>query len=180
MIRTRVGYTGGTLENPTYHNLGDHTESVQVDYDPTQISYAELLDAFWQGHSPTASSYSRQYMAAVFYHNDEQQQLAIASRDRLAAERGQPIATQILPLATFYLAEDYHQKWNLRSQSLYYNDLLSIYPQPQDLLNSTAAARLNGYLGGFGSAEQLQGEIDTLGLSPTARAALLKRFGLAD
>ena len=76
MIRTRVGYTGGTLENPTYHHLGDHTESVQVDYDPARIDYAALLDAFWQGHNPAASSFSRQYMAAVFYHDETQRQLA--------------------------------------------------------------------------------------------------------
>lgn len=180
MIRTRVGYTGGTLANPTYQNLGDHTESVEVDYDPARIIYADLLDVFWQSHNPTAAAYSRQYMAAVFYHDQEQERLALESRDRLAAGLSQTIATQVLPATTFYLAEDYHQKWNLRSQPLLYNDLLAIYPQPQDLINSTAAARLNGYLGGFGAAGQLQQEIDSLGLSPTARAALLKRFGLPD
>jgi methionine-S-sulfoxide reductase len=180
VIRTRVGYTGGTREDPTYKKLGDHTEAVQVDYDPTQISYAELLDAFWQGHSPRSLNTSRQYMNAIFYHTTEQQQWAIASRDQLAAERGWTITTKILPLTTFYLAEDYHQKWALKNRLVYYDDLRAIYPQPEDLTNSTAAARLNGYLDGFGTSEQLETEIDSLGLSPTARLELLRRFDLAD
>ena len=76
VIRTRVGYAGGRLKAPTYTHIGDHTETVQVDYDPAQITYAELLEVFWQGHNPRSRPYSRQYMAAVFYHNQEQKELA--------------------------------------------------------------------------------------------------------
>jgi len=70
VVRTRVGYTGGSTKNPTYHSLGDHTETVQIDYDPTQISFEELLDVFWDSHRPTQRAWSRQYMAAVFFHNE--------------------------------------------------------------------------------------------------------------
>jgi len=148
-----------------------------VDYDPTQITYAELLDVFWQSHSPQSRPYSRQYMAAVFYHNDEQKELAFASRDRVAAELGEPIFTEVLPAGAFYLAEDYHQKYNLQRNRGYYDELSLVYPQMKDLVNSTAAARLNGYLAGHGTREQLEAEIGQLGLSPDLRERLARRFG---
>ena len=80
VIRTRVGYTGGTTVDPTYHDLGDHSETIQIDYDPTQVSYQALLDVFWNSHNPTTRSWSRQYASAVFYHSDEQKKLAMESR----------------------------------------------------------------------------------------------------
>ena len=83
-MRTRVGYAGGEKKNPTYHSLGDHTETIQIDYDPKQISYAKLLEVFWRSHDPLSRSCSRQHKAAVFYHNEEQKRLATETRDRLA------------------------------------------------------------------------------------------------
>ncbi|MGB5616246.1 MAG: peptide-methionine (S)-S-oxide reductase, partial [Desulfobacterales bacterium] len=71
-----MGYAGGTKEAPTYHSLGDHTETIQIDYDPSQVSYNDLLDIFWQNHDPSSRAWSKQYMAAVFYHTDEQKKLA--------------------------------------------------------------------------------------------------------
>jgi peptide-methionine (S)-S-oxide reductase len=175
VVRTRVGYTGGTKADPTYHDLGDHTESVQVDYDPTQISYDELLDVFWKAHSPATKFFSRQYMNAVFYHDEEQQRLALAARDQVAAELGQEVTTRILPAETFYLAEDYHQKYNLRGRKLFYEELAAVYTTTEELIASTAAARLNGYLGGYGTRDQLVRELDSLGLTPEASEELLNR-----
>jgi peptide-methionine (S)-S-oxide reductase len=172
-VRTRVGYTGGTLKDPTYYNLGNHTESVQVDYDPTQISYEALLAVFWQAHNPETPSFSRQYMSAAFYHDEAQKQLAQETRDRVAADLGGKVETQILPAGTFYLAEDYHQKYSLRRREVFYQELEAIYPKVEDLIASTAAARLNGYLGGYGTRAQLERELDSLGLSLTAREQLL-------
>ena len=106
MIRTRVGYAGGTMKNPTYHNLGDHTETIQIDYDPTQISYEELLDVFWDSHNPTSRPWSRQYMSIVFYHDEEQKRSAIETRDREGSRREGVIFTEIVPASQFYLAED--------------------------------------------------------------------------
>ena len=77
MVRTRVGYAGGLMDAPTYRNIGDHTETVQVDYDPRQISYAQLLDIFWKSHQPTRSSWSEQYKNAIFYHNEDQEKIAL-------------------------------------------------------------------------------------------------------
>jgi peptide-methionine (S)-S-oxide reductase len=158
--------------------LGDHTESVQVDYDPAQITYDELLDVFWQGHNPRTRPYSRQYMAAVFYHNEEQKELALASRERLATELGAQVHTEVLAADAFYLAEDYHQKYNLQRGRAYYEELSSIYPEIEDLVDSTAAARLNGYLAGYGTREQLEHEVGQLGLSAKLQARLASRFGV--
>ena len=68
MIRTRVGYAGGTKKNPAYHNLGDHTETIQIDYDPTKISFEKLLETFWDSHNPAQRSWSRQYMSVHVHH----------------------------------------------------------------------------------------------------------------
>ena len=116
MVRTRVGYSGGKKLNPTYHSLGDHTEAFQIDYDPEQISYEQLLDIFWDSHNPTRQAWSRQYKAAVFGHNKAQLELAERSKARLASDKtsrwfNQKIETEILPIERFYLAEDYHQNF---------------------------------------------------------------------
>lgn len=175
MIRTRVGYAGGQKDSPTYRSLGDHSETIQIDYDPTQITYAELLDVFWSSHSPTARPWSLQYASLVFYHDEEQKRLAEESRDRLAAELGRPIYTEIVAYDRFYLAEDYHQKYRLRGVKALLSEFEAIYPNALDFVNSTAAARVNGYLGGHGTLASLEAEVGDLGLSPAAQEVLRER-----
>ncbi|MDD1711004.1 MAG: peptide-methionine (S)-S-oxide reductase, partial [Methanoregulaceae archaeon] len=80
MIRTRVGYAGGDSVNPTYHDIDGHSETIQIDYDPTLISYEGLLGVFWDSHNPTTPSLSRQYMSIIFYPNEEQRVLAVESK----------------------------------------------------------------------------------------------------
>ena len=173
MIRTRVGYAGGKKENPTYHQLGDHTETLEVDFDPARISYEKLLEIFWEEHDPTSRSWSAQYKAAVFYHGDEQKRLALATRDRLAARLGKTIRTEVIPFSRFYPAETYHQKYYLRGHKQLLKELQRYYPQDEGLMNSTAAARVNGYLGRNGTADALKAEIEGYGLSESIRQALL-------
>lgn len=173
VIRTRVGYTGGNTENPTYTNLGDHTETVQMDYDPTQISYAELLEFFWEGHNPTNPSHSRQYASIIFYHNDEQKKLAAESLKAQGVQCDCQIYTEAVQAGELYWAEDYHQKYRLRQSREFMSAFEAIYPDNDDFVNSTAAARVNGYLGGYGSLADLQEEINDLGLSPAAQEKLL-------
>jgi methionine-S-sulfoxide reductase len=173
VVRTRVGYAGGTTENPTYYQLGDHAEAIQIDYDPTQISYEELLDVFWASHNPAGPASSRQYTSIIFYHNDEQKRLAVETKDREAARRGGQIYTEIVSASEFYLAEDYHQKYRLRQVRDLASEFNAIYQNDDDFVNSTAAARVNGYLGGHGALATLQAEIDDLGLSPAGRQKLL-------
>jgi peptide-methionine (S)-S-oxide reductase len=161
-----VGYAGGSRPEPTYHSLGDHTESLQIDYDPEKVSYAELLEVFWTSHHPAHRPYSRQYMSAIFYADDAQRRTALESRDRRAAFTRAQLFTELSPLKAFYRAEDYHQKYYLRG----YADLvgeLSGYTEAQ-LEDSTVAARLNGYVGGDGTPEQLEAELAAFGLSEAA------------
>ena len=170
-----MGYAGGTKKNPTYHILGDHSEAIQVDFDPSQISYEKLLEIFWAAHDPTARSWSQQYKAAVFFQNDAQQKLAIETRDREAAGRKTKILTEMVPFTGFFLAEGYHQKYYLRQNPDLLKEFKAMYPQEGEFINSTAAARVNGYLAGYGTAENLLNEVGSLGLSPEERKKLLDR-----
>lgn len=173
MIRTRVGYAGGTRPNPTYRSLGDHTEVVEVVFDPTRIPYAELLRVFWDSHDPTARAWSRQYRSVILYRSEAQRREAEASRDREAARLGRPVRTAVEPLASFTPAEDYHQKYYLRQDPGLLGELLAAYPRPGDLVRSTVAARLNGLLGGNGSEDLVRAEIDRYGLSRSSRERVL-------
>jgi peptide-methionine (S)-S-oxide reductase len=167
-----VGYAGGTTSFPNYNNIGDYSETVQVDYDPTQITYGKLLDAFWHSHNPTADTEVVQYRFVIFYHDEEQKTAALESMEREEMRLGRKIYTAIIPYTNFYLAEDYHQKYYLRLNSVLYHELYSIYPDPGDLLNSTASARLNGYIGGFGDEATVLSQLDKLGLSEAGREEL--------
>lgn len=153
--------------------MGDHSETIQIDYDPARISYRKLLSIFWQSHDPTSRAWSRQYMSAIFYHNDEQRELALETRASEEKRRNKKIQTEILPFSNFYLAEDYHQKYGLRGNSDLMREFKAMYPRDIDFINSTAAARVNGYLGGYGTAEEIKATIDSLGLSSAARERLL-------
>jgi methionine-S-sulfoxide reductase len=173
VVRTRVGYTGGTKLNPTYYSLGDHIETVQVDYDPNQLSYAQLLDIFWLNHDPTRPSVKQQYMSAAFYHSDEQKQLLEETKKRESEKQNSEIYTEIAPIQQFYLAEDYHQKYRLRGDRDLMQEFDRVYTEAQ-FINSTVAARTNGYLSGYGQLSSLQKEIDEFGFSDTARQKLQK------
>ena len=126
VIATRVGYTGGSLPNPTYKQVctdtTGHAEAVEVTYDPALISYEELLKVFWQAHDPTqlnrqGPDFGSQYRSAIFYHSDEQRRLAeesSAALDRSGRYRSS-VVTVIEPAGTFWEAEEYHQKYLLKN-----------------------------------------------------------------
>lgn len=177
VIRTRVGYAGGEMKGPNYGNMGDHTETVQVDYDAGRITYAQLLDIFWGSHRPSSRNWSRQYMNAIFYHNDEQRRLAMDSKTVISQKNRGTIRTEVLPLRSFTLAENYHQKYMLKQHSKLKNEFSHIYPKHQDFVASTAVARLNGYAGGNGTRDQLSRELETLGLSTKGKRVLLEMVG---
>ncbi len=119
---TKVGYIGGQLPNPTYEEVctdkTGHAEAVEVEYDPDEISYEELLDVFWNNHNPTTLNRQGpdmgiQYRSAIFYHNDEQKEIAEKSKQTLdkSGQFENSIVTEIVPTPTFYKAEEYHQKY---------------------------------------------------------------------
>lgn len=173
-MRTRVGYAGGTKPAPTYVDLGDHSETIQIDYDPTQITYQELLDVFWSSHSPTSRPWAKQYASIIFYHNEEQRRQAEVSLANKAARLGQPLFTEVAPLLEFYLAEAYHQKHSLQQVPELLQEFQGIYPDVQSLVQSTATMRVNSYLGGYGTLARLEEEIADLGLSLAAQNKLME------
>ena len=168
-----MGYAGGSSNNPTYYNLDGHSETIQIDYDPIKVSYQELLEVFWDSHDPMVQPWSRQYMSIVFYHNEEQRDLAVSSKQHEEMKLGRKIATEIIPFSEFHVAEDYHQKYYLRQEPDLMKDLRAIYPAIEDLMSSTAVARVNGYVGGYGTLETLKGELSRLDLSELGRNRLL-------
>ena len=177
VVRTRVGYTGGTSPDPTYRRLGDHTESVQVDFDPDSVTYDELLELFWRGHDAARPAWSRQYMSAVFFHDDEQERETRDAKARLETSTGRSLRTEILPASRFYLAEDYHQKYTLQGDTLLNGEFRRMYPKFADFVDSPAAAKVNGYLYGCGSFEQVRTHLSSLGLSAEGGEHLLSRMG---
>jgi len=172
VIRTRVGYAGGSKPNPTYHSLGDHTETIQIDFDPRVISYEALLRLFWAEHDPTAHSGSRQYMAAVFYQDESQRRAAEESKARLEQRLGKPVQTQILSAGRFTRAEEYHQKYYLRHERALMREFAALYPTDEAFVDSTAAARANGYAGGYGAPSEREVDLPRLGLSAEAQRRL--------
>ena len=137
------------------------------------ISYADLLDVFWSAHNPTSPSFSRQYRSAIFFHDIQQRQLAEQTKSR-RQDSGR-IYTDIEPVSEFYLAEDYHQKYYLRSVDALMGELRALFPQERQFVDSTTAARLNGYVGGFGTLEQLEGELESFRLSQQAERYIRER-----
>ena len=124
VVSTEVGYTGGKTENPTYEEVcsgtSGHAEAIQIEYDPSIITYEELLVLFWDNHNPTTINQQgpdigEQYRSAVFFHNKEQESIAKQMMEKLqdtAIQKfGKKIVTQIIPATKFYRAEEYHQKY---------------------------------------------------------------------
>lgn len=175
MVRTRVGYTGGTTPDPTYRSLGDHTEAIQIDFDPKTVSYRQLLEVFFESHNPCARPGSRQYRSATFCHGARQRRLAESMAKQVAKARGQEVRTLVEDIGTFYLAEDYHQKYRLRQDRELHSEYQAIYPGARDFVDSTAVTRVNGYLGGHGTLRDLEKDLPALGLSAGARERLLAR-----
>jgi peptide-methionine (S)-S-oxide reductase len=119
---TAVGYLGGTMKNPTYYDVCSgrtgHAEVVQVEYDPSRLTYDDLLTVFWENHDPTTLNrqgpdIGEQYRSAIFYHDEDQKQTAIKSKDERdrSGKYRRPIVTEITPATEFYMAEDYHQQY---------------------------------------------------------------------
>jgi peptide-methionine (S)-S-oxide reductase len=122
VVATAVGYSGGTLSNPTYEDVctdrTGHAEVVQIQYDPAKVSYEDLLEVFWRIHDPTTPNrqgpdVGTQYRSVIFYHTPEQLAAATAAKEKEQASgrHRRPIVTEILPAGPFYRAEDYHQQY---------------------------------------------------------------------
>jgi peptide-methionine (S)-S-oxide reductase len=122
VLSTAVGYAGGTMENPTYEDVctdkTGHAEVVEIEFDPSQITYDQLLDVFWSSHDPTTLNrqgpdIGTQYRSVIFYHSPQQEAAARASKEKLekSGRFKRPVVTQIEPAPKFWRAEEYHQRY---------------------------------------------------------------------
>jgi peptide-methionine (S)-S-oxide reductase len=147
VVRTRVGYAGGTQPDPSYHSLGDHTEVLQVDFDPDVVTYRDLLKDIFQQHDPQTQPSKMQYQNVVFASTTTQR----AAIDAVLATIGHTadgIETRIEQLSQFYPAEDYHQKYRLRSAPSFMSAFEEAGYGDEEIRDSPIAAKLNGYIAG--------------------------------
>ena len=170
-----MGYTGGTTVDPTYHAIGDHTEALQIDFDPQISSYEALLEKIWAGHDPTRARASTQYRSAVWCHSERQLDIARRTGLEAARQREGEFATPVLPARPFYRAEDYHQKYRLRGDRVLLDELRERYGSDRAMVDATASARINGLLSGWSRRQHLEELLPRLGLSEAGAARLLAR-----
>lgn len=155
MIRTRVGYCGGTSPHPTYRNIGDHSEAIQMDFDPTMVSYQELLEiALDEGHF-NKRGWPCQYRSAIFF-RDEDQRMA-------AAQLG---ISEVEPLNAFTRAEDYHQKYSLQ-RSDFAAEFFRRYPDEIRFTDSPAVTKANAVAARHLDSARLEFLLSRLGVDET-------------
>lgn len=171
VVFTRTGYTGGTAPSPSYSAIADHVETVEVSFDPSVVSYQDLVNYFWSHHNARAKPIFRQYASAIFTTSEEQTEQARQSRELRQQQGGpDPIRTAIIPLETFHPAEDYHQKYYLRQDE----KLFALLPgSPRD--HTTLAAKLNALAGRAGERDELKEALTRFGVSPPQTEALMQR-----
>lgn len=150
-----------------------------MDFDPSIISFERLCDLFWQEHDPTARAWSTQYKAVLFAHDDAQERAARASATAVEARLGQRVRTEVRRLDRFYVAEDYHQKYSLRHDRLLMSELARYFPDPASLRESTSAMRLNAWLAGHATKEQVERDLPLLGLTPAGQEHIRRELGSA-
>ncbi|KAJ6807628.1 peptide methionine sulfoxide reductase A5 [Iris pallida] len=149
VVRTSVGYSGGSKPNPEYRNLGDHAECVMVEYDPNLIQFKQLLDVFWASHDSRqvfgqGPDVGDQYRSIIFTNGTLEARLAAASKEREQTKsRSSIVTTQILQIGIFHPAESEHQKFELK-RNRFLMQLIGNMPE-DELVSSTLAAKLNGY-----------------------------------
>ncbi|XP_030763937.1 peptide methionine sulfoxide reductase isoform X3 [Sitophilus oryzae] len=190
VLRTRVGYSGGTTPNPVYKSIdsassedgaaakpptenprGDHTEVIEIDYDPKVITYHDLLQLFWNNHEYGLTTViKRQYMSLILYHDEDQKRIAEKEIKIEAGKRNEKLLTELAPAGPFYPAEDYHQKYRLQKHGWIVEELNLT---PELLQTSEVAAKLNGYIAGVGTQDQFEKDIKRLAV-PEKIASFVK------
>ena len=179
-MRTRVGYAGGTSAAPTYQSIGDHSEAIEIDFDPEVIEYAELARMFFAWHNPCSSPWSTQYRSAAFPRNADQRRILEEAAKDVADSKGKAVKTAIEDFTSFTLAEDYHQKYRLRRIHTALEEFEAMFPTTDAFLGSVAVTKANAYVGGYATSEDLRsddpakGKLGQLGLSELAQASILK------
>lgn len=148
IISVKPGYCGGTKENPTYEEVCSgttgHAESIQIEFNPKEIPFDKILDVFWHTHNPTTlnqqgNDMGTQYRSVIFYHDENQKQVAVRSKENLEKEGvyKDPIVTQIVPFTNFYEAENYHKNYYDKNKEYPYCNFV-ISPKIQKLMEKYA------------------------------------------
>lgn len=177
VMRTRVGFAGGTLLLPSYRNMGDHTETIEIDFDTNRITYEEILKHFWRNHYPNRDEYKgRQYISLLLYHSERQHRMIQKVREEMEAELGESIETEVKSYDQFTLAEARHQKYYLQRYPRVLEQLADWFPDTNALIDSTVAARLNGFVKGFGNRDAVLEEIATWPISEIYQQELITRL----
>lgn len=181
VVRARVGYAGGTTEHPTYREMGDHSETVELGFDPEILSYEALLETFWNRHNPiNINGYKgRQYQSLLLFRDRQQEEAFRRAKERMEAEKGRPLETEIVPFRGFHPAEPRHQKYYLKRYPDAIAKLSELYWSEEELTNSTLAARLNGLAKSFANRERLLRELSQWPIDPAVRddlVALVRRI----
>lgn len=148
-----------------------------VVFDPEKISYRELLKLFWRSHDAFSNPGFTQYRNVVFTIGDEQAKAAAESVADIEKTTKRAVATDVEPISNFFPAEDYHQKYYLRGISFLMDDIRERYRTEADFVSSLASARLNGYLGGYGTMERFKDELPSFGLSEEIGVKLTALLG---
>ncbi|RJE84392.1 peptide-methionine (S)-S-oxide reductase [Paenibacillus sp. 1011MAR3C5] len=175
VLCTRVGYAGGKTDKPSYREMGDHTECVQLEFDSGKVAFEELVAIFWERHQPiNINGYKgRQYQSLLVYENERQRaaiERVLHNRERSGLGRPE---TDIVPCSAFYVAEERHQKYYLKRYPQAIEALSARYPSPSQLQDSTIAARLNGLAKGYTSMERIKNEIEAWQISDGERSDIL-------
>lgn len=171
VIKTQVGYTGGTLANPSYSAIGDHVETVEVTYDSRVTNYEQLLRHFWSHHNASAKPIFRQYASGIFATKPEHLVVAKRLREELSTDTDQ-LLTAILPAETFYPAEESHQKYYLQQDK----NLFKSLPYGTSL-KSELATKLNAIAARTGDKSQWTRKLEDFGIGPIQAEALFERAG---
>lgn len=175
VIHTCTGYAGGTTAAPTYREMGDHTEVVQLTFNPQLLSFEEIVKRFWDSHNPVnINDYKgNQYRSLLMVHNDRQS-AAIQHMIEQWRELGQSEpATAIIPYSVFYRAEDRHQKYYLQRYPDAMEKLGMLFSTQAELLGSTLAARLNGLAKGYTNLAIVIKELEQWDMDSSAREQML-------
>ncbi|OJF97145.1 peptide-methionine (S)-S-oxide reductase MsrA [Alkalibacterium sp. 20] len=161
VIRTRTGFTGGTTAEPTYRNIGDHTEAIQIDFDSSLLSYEDILQIYWDSHDATKdrSFKGRQYLSLLIVHSTNQQETAEMLKNKWENRNGKRIGTEIQYDRPFYPAENRHQKYFLKRFPKAMGSILPLFPDHKNFMDSTIAARLNGFVRENGRLNDIKDEI---------------------
>ncbi|TMS34559.1 hypothetical protein L596_002125 [Steinernema carpocapsae] len=152
VLKTRVGYSGGTTKTPTYKSIGDHTEITEVIYDDSVVSYAAILDWFFSHHDATIHR-KKQYQSGILYIDEEQKKLAEEALAKARKNAASELETYIQPFTEFTVAESYHQKYWLRCQDAIHQQLQL---SDRELIDSPLAAKVNAFLAGYSNFEVLK------------------------